>query len=79
MNYDSNIDPIGLGSIREETEYEQCEMDQQYYEKREMAFDKDEFIWIHKSNIEQYLKNCEPFMLLPDFEALRDNLLKQIK
>lgn len=79
MYYDSNIDPIGLDLIKNEQEYKPCCMDNQSYKIEEMACDKDENLWIHSSNIELYLKQCEPYMLSEDFEVLKNNLLKQVR
>lgn len=72
-------DPIGEGSLKPQEQYERCSVDGDNYPEEEMVFDKDGGMYVHYSNIEEYLKNFESDMLSEDFEKLKNNLYKQIK
>lgn len=64
---------------KEVIEYEKCHMNGDYYDKNEMAYCNQGGLWVHKSNIKEYVKECEPFMLSSEAQELETNLLNQVK
>lgn len=63
---------------RSQLDWKHCTVDDKSYPQIEMVEDKDNGVWIHRSNLREYLKDFENEMFAVDFNKFKLKLLKQL-